>query len=130
MGGGSEAIRSVLGFTETNVARNRLWWLTRIHPDDRAAYDAAVRDWFADASAAPRAIRYRVRRADGSEATVIENAVVQRDATGSPARVIGSVRDVTAEYRLDAQLLQPRKMDALVPPPPRPPPPSTHPPTA
>ncbi len=109
----SDAIRSVFGFTETNVARNRLWWLTRIHPDDRAPYDAAVRDWFADASAAPRAIRYRVRRADGSEATVIENAVVQRDATGSPARVIGSVRDVTAEYRLEEQLLQARKMEAI-----------------
>ena len=109
----TDAIRTVFGFSEADLLRDRFWWLSRIHPGDRGAYDAAIATLFASPAGHLSGIRYRVKRPDGSATMVVENAVVQRDASGSVTRVIGSVRDITAEDRLEEQLRQVQKMEAV-----------------
>src|ERR1051325_945449 len=42
----TDAIRTVFGFSEADLLRDRFWWLSRIHPGDRGAYDAAIATLF------------------------------------------------------------------------------------
>ncbi|NUS14884.1 MAG: SpoIIE family protein phosphatase, partial [Streptomyces sp.] len=69
-------------------------WMERIHPDDRPGVQEAV-----DASLAtgqPYAVEYRVLGADGSTRWLELRAQVEHDDAGRPARMSGTVRNVTA----------------------------------
>ena len=69
-------------------------WFDLVHPDDKArikashslARDGGARSWEDE---------YRLRRADGTYATVIDRAAFYRRADGSIARSISSLEDVT-----------------------------------
>jgi PAS domain S-box-containing protein len=58
-------------------------------------------------------IRHRVIRPDGTERVVEERSTVVRDSAGRPTRMVGTVLDVTERQRLEEQLLQAQKMDAV-----------------
>jgi signal transduction histidine kinase len=47
---------------------------------------------------------YRFRRQDGGYATVLDRAYVQRNREGRPLRIVGSMLDLTARKRIEAQL--------------------------
>ncbi len=74
--------------------------LNRMHPDDRPQADEALRalalEDFGD-----RALEYRILLAEGVIAT---HRLIVAAVTSGPRRVVGSVRDVTLERRLDHQL--------------------------
>ncbi|TPG57139.1 PAS domain S-box protein [Roseomonas nepalensis] len=72
-------------------------WLDRIHPEDRAIFDARVTAAIADPAQDRYSAEYRVRRADGSWAWVWDRGRVFRDpATGRAVRALGGLLDVTA----------------------------------
>ena len=80
-----------------------------VHPDDRAAVDAAfVASW---ASQAPQSIEHRLLMADGRIKIVDERWQVFRDAEGAPVRALGTCQDIT-ERRQAEQLL--RRSQAMV----------------
>lgn len=70
-------------------------WLARIHPDDRAATEAAI-ETLQNQSAQQFRHEYRLRRAeDGYFPVEARGAVVERDAAGRPLRLIGLSLDVS-----------------------------------
>jgi PAS domain S-box-containing protein len=78
-------------------------FLEQVHPQDRAPLAAAVQE--ALRTQQPYRIEHRVVRPDGSERLVLEQAEVVCDpTTGQPARLMGTVQDITepraAEERL------------------------------
>ena len=85
-----------------------------IHPEDRPAFEAA---WQAVvAGQAPGwSVETRLRRPDGSWAwDWCHGIVAARDpATSAPLRLIGVVRDVTAQRQMEAELRQGQKLQAL-----------------
>src|SRR5262249_49637464 len=83
---------------EVDVAEgdDRRPWANRVHPDDLKATEAASVIALND-GADTWEHTYRLRRIDGSWATVLERAAIVRDAEGHACRVVGSVRDVTSE---------------------------------
>jgi PAS domain S-box-containing protein len=85
-----------------------------IHPEDRPAFEAA---WQAVVSGqAPGwSVETRLRRPDGGWAwDWCHGIVAARDpATGAPLRLIGVVRDVTAQRQMEADLRQGQKLQAL-----------------
>src|SRR4029079_2107789 len=56
---------------------------------------------------------YRLRRADGDYALVLQRAVITHDATGQAIRFVGSVMDITARKQLQDQLCRSQKMEAF-----------------
>ena len=82
-----------------------------VHRDDRDAVRAATAA--AVAGGAPYDIVHRIVAADGSARWVHERADVLHDASGRPARMIGTVQDVTERRQLEEQLRHAQKLDAI-----------------
>lgn len=79
------------------------WWREHIHPDDvnnvtdalGSAMDSGASTWSAE---------YRLRRATGEYAMLIDRGVILRDADGKLFKVVGAISDVTEQRRLEAQV--------------------------
>jgi len=82
-----------------------------VHPDDvpriQAALERALRE------GVPYSLEHRILLPGGAERTVQERSVIERDAEGQPVRMVGTVLDVTERRRLEDQLRQAQKMEAI-----------------
>jgi PAS domain S-box-containing protein len=83
----------------------------RVHSEDREAVAEASRAAIAGES--PYDVQHRIVRPDGTERWVHEVADVIRDDDGKPVRLVGVVQDVTEGKRLEEQLVQAQKMEAI-----------------
>jgi PAS domain S-box-containing protein len=81
------------------------------HPEDRADDEAAFGRMLGGQFHTQRQKRYR--RADGSDAIGNATAVVVRDSSGGPRYIVTVVQDVTAQRRLEEELRQAHKMEAI-----------------
>ncbi len=73
-----------------------------IHPDDRAAVDAALRTHLADE--APYAIEFRLQGKNGDYRWIQSRGKAQRDETGKPTRMLGTLTDITDRKLSEASL--------------------------
>jgi diguanylate cyclase (GGDEF)-like protein/PAS domain S-box-containing protein len=90
-------ITGLLGTTTVDA------WSDRLHPEDA---ERVIRSLLG-ARKHPECLwseEYRLRRDDGGYATVVGRGSVLRDASGEPARMVGTIRDVTAERDAQRQL--------------------------
>jgi PAS domain S-box-containing protein len=78
-------------------------WLTRVHPEDRAAAGLAVR---AGLETGRYVDRYRIVRPDGTLRWVAGRGVVLRDTAGRPQRFLGLNMDVTEREQASAALAE------------------------
>jgi PAS domain S-box-containing protein len=86
-------------------------WRDSLHPEDREKVAAAI-DRCLETGATLRE-DYRLRTADGSYIYCLDRAQVLFDENGHPCRLIGAITDQTEKKRLESQLLQSQKMDAV-----------------
>ena len=98
--------KSMLGFEPGEIADDRSGWLERIHPDDRTAFESALRAHLeakaGDAHAFDQALR--LLHKDGSVRHVLSRGVVIRQENGVPSRVVGLDTDVTRVQRMQTVL--------------------------
>jgi len=94
----SRGVQEVLGIIPEDMEPSADAWLERIHPRDFAAAKKAMtaalingRGW---------ATTYRIRDAKGRYKSILDRALVQRNAAGDPVRVIGCCVDVSEIKRL------------------------------
>ncbi len=90
------------------------WWISRIHPGDRPAFEEALRA--VKAGHTPRLeLEYRVRHRDGGFRWVWHRSLPERNAEGRVVRMIGSTIDITAEREArEAEALVSRELDHRV----------------
>jgi PAS domain S-box-containing protein len=88
------------------------WWVQRLHPDDRARVEATL-----DAAIAGNADswseEYQFLRSDGTYAAVLDRGLIVRGLDGKSVRMIGCMADLTERRRLEDQLRQSQKMEAV-----------------
>jgi PAS domain S-box-containing protein len=98
----SELMPEVLGLPADSVPTKDAESLKLVHPEDRArvahAYERAMTGRTA------YAIEYRMFRGDGSIGWVRELSELQNDPAGRPARMIGTVQDITAQKSAEEAL--------------------------
>jgi PAS domain S-box-containing protein len=105
------ALCNIFGVTPEAHPKSHAEYLAYVHPEDRDDVHAAVARFvetgvFGD-------LRHRIIRADGEVRHVISKAATLRDEHGVRVGFLGGVFDVTEQKRLEEQLRQVQKMDAI-----------------
>jgi diguanylate cyclase (GGDEF)-like protein/PAS domain S-box-containing protein len=77
-------------------------FLARVHPDDRAAVDAALNESINERH--PVSIRHRLLLPDGRIKYILDCCEAEFDADGNPLRAIGTAQDMTAQQKMEAQM--------------------------
>ena len=96
----------ITGLTPEDVRRNYASLTDAVHEDDRRVALAAVAGI---RSGSRESIRFegRLRRQDGRLTWIdIEGFIASRQPDGRPARIIGTIADITARKQLEAALLE------------------------
>jgi PAS domain S-box-containing protein len=108
----AHGLTSLLGYEPTSAESNLSFWQRNLHPSDRARINASIAEvlggrddhWSGE---------YRFRRADGTDITILERALILRDADGAATRLVGSMMDITARKQLQDQLCRSQRMEAF-----------------
>ena len=100
----AEQLDELLGLPAGAFPRSLEGWLSFVHPYD---HDAVCADLWASVTTG-RSFRgeYRLRRGDGSYVTVSDQGVVLTDGDGTPASMIGAMRDVTGDREAERARLR------------------------
>ncbi len=101
--------RRILGFEEMDCVAAIEFWTERIHPADRAGVlEEIERQMRSDLP--PFRVEHRIAHTDGNWRWVVVRGQTQRDATGQPTRMAGSLMDVTREKTSDALTRLPNRL--------------------
>ncbi len=117
-----------------DLAANTLWWndgfLTtfgyaareidakvesrnrRIHPEDRERVVESLRRAIAG-DAETWGAEYRFQRKDGTFVIVQDRGYIVRDAAGKGLRMVGGMRDLTEQKKMEAQFLRAQRMESI-----------------
>jgi diguanylate cyclase (GGDEF)-like protein/PAS domain S-box-containing protein len=104
--------REIVGLTEDEGSDLPDCWLGRIHPDDRAGFDAALQRHLLG-ELAHFACEHRVRHSNGSWLWVLGRGLALRNAQGVPYRIAGSLTDVSRRKEAEARLIHDALHDSL-----------------
>jgi PAS domain S-box-containing protein len=105
------AICNIFGITAEKVPKTHAEYLAYVHPEDRDDVGAAVTRFIE--SGAFGDLRHRIIRPDGEVRHLVSKAASLRDQQGKVVGFRGGVFDVTEQRRLEEQLRQVQKMDAI-----------------
>jgi PAS domain S-box-containing protein len=98
----SPFIEELLGYPPELALGDPDWWGRVLHPDD---HERVLAEWTrSDASGEPYAGEYRLIAADGRTVWIRDEAVLLRDADGTPVHWQGVMVDVTASKEANEDL--------------------------
>lgn len=98
----SDGFREFLGYDASQVPPTVAWWREQIHPDDRLRAEREIADFLAKGEGF--SMEHRVRHADGSYRWLWDRGIIVRGENGAPAKVVGSVSDVSARKGMEVAL--------------------------
>ena len=105
----SDSVAAIIGFPPSRFVDEPGLWVERIHPDD---LNRVLGEVAAIPAAGGMVTEYRWQCADGSHRWFLDRAVLIRHE-GRPFEIFGSCLDVTDRRRVEQQLIQSQKMEAV-----------------
>jgi diguanylate cyclase (GGDEF)-like protein/PAS domain S-box-containing protein len=108
----SARCKAMLGFTAVEGGEDPEEWLSRVHPEDRPAVDAALSDHLAGRTDHYET-EYRILTRDGRHRWMLARGLAVRGIDGQATRIAGSQTDVTDRKRAERQLQHDALHDAL-----------------
>ncbi len=103
----------LLGCNPAEFHETTAEWFKRLHPDDKEQV-AAVYRAYVKGEIPEYKVEFRQKTKDGSWKWILSVAkITERDADGNPLRMTGTHTDITEHKKLEEQLLQSQKMEAI-----------------
>lgn len=102
----SDIFKKTFGYPAGESGSAAEAWLARIHPEDRDLVEREFRK-FVGSEATSWRLEYRLLKADGACAYVWNDAFMIRE-DGAARRMIGALRDVSAQKRIELELIHAR----------------------
>ena len=104
----SDRMYEMLGLERNSFTPSIRAFSDLLHPDDRPAFQASVSGQIAHGG------RYdahtRIRRHDGTYGNFLGRGRVLRDAAGQPARIVGSMSDLTSLLQAEQKMVEQAKL--------------------
>ncbi len=107
----SDRSREMLGYAADELPDNHSSWLELIHPEDALRRPGVLRRHWEEN--APYVYQFRARHKDGTWRWIISRGITLFDGEHRPIRMVGCRTDITELKRIDAELLQSRKLRAV-----------------
>ena len=101
----SPSFETFFGYAQQDVGDRIKWWTGQIHPEDRDQVLPALREAIEGKAGEWRG-EYRLRRADGTWAHVVNRCQIVRDEEGRAIQVVGALQDVSEHKRLEEEARQ------------------------
>jgi len=109
----SKRWKSMLGFAPDDLPVNENLWQMLVHPDDRLWVSEELKRHLRD-EIPVYMTEHRLRCKDGSWKWILDRGkIMSRDPEGTPLRMVGTYTDITDRKRLEEQLRQAQKMEAV-----------------
>lgn len=108
----NDGFLTTFGFAAGEIEPTVASWTGRIHDDDRNRVMRGIRDAIAS-DAETWESEYRFERKDGSHAFVQDRGFILRDASGAGIRMVGGMRDLTAQKKMEAEFLRAQRMESI-----------------
>ena len=108
----NDGFLTTFGFRVGEIEPSIDAWNARIHPDDRARVVDSINQAINGLGDGWRE-EYRFQRKDGTFALVHDRGFILRDATGTAFRMVGGMRDLTEQKRMEAQYLRVQRMESI-----------------
>ena len=103
----------MLGYDPGELEPSYRGWRSIVHPDDYARAVKEINDYL-EGRRKVFDLEFRARRKSGEYARILSRGeVVSRNQSGRPVRMIGTHTDITDRARLERQVRQAQKMDAI-----------------
>jgi PAS domain S-box-containing protein len=99
----SDAYTDILGW-DVDPKRQFMEWHRYIHPDDRDEVLSCYYSCLEDPAKEKWRQQYRYVKSDGSYATVIDKAFIQRDEKGKTIKVTGAIQDISDQKAVEQEL--------------------------
>jgi PAS domain S-box-containing protein len=98
--------KSMLGFGDAEIANCFGEWQRRVHSDDLDRVMAAVEQYLSQETDTYQ-IEHRLRHRDGTYRWILARGIaIDRDQRGKPTRMIGIHQDITANKKIEQDLLE------------------------
>ncbi len=107
----SGSIENVLGYTPIDFGGGLEQWADCIHPEDQTEAMRLLKA--AEQTTMPYDVEYRFRHKNGSYLWIHDCGSFLTDANQKPIRMIGMMNDITERKRMEEELLQAQKMEAI-----------------
>jgi PAS domain S-box-containing protein len=108
----NDGFLTTFGFAVGEIEASVEFWSGRVHPEDRSRVLASIDTAIGDGSEAWSA-EYRFQRKDGSYAFVQDRGFIVRDASGQGVRMVGGMRDLTEQRKMESQYLRAQRMESI-----------------
>ena len=108
----NEGYFTAFGYLPSDIQPSFESWSTRIHPDDCAATVDSIQGAIAG-SAESWSAEYRFQRKDKTYASVQDRGFILRDPAGKAIRMVGGLRDLTEQKKMETQYLRAQRMDSI-----------------
>jgi PAS domain S-box-containing protein len=108
----NDGFLTTFGFLANDIEPSFESWKDRIHPNERGrvvagierAVASGIESWTEE---------YRFKRKDGTYASVQDRGYIFHDSTGRGVRMVGGMRDLTEQKRVEAQYLRAQRMESI-----------------
>ncbi len=109
----TESMTSTFGYPCDAIDPSYEWWLGQVHPEDQAEVDHEYTAAVTASDTTGYSYEYRFLAADGTWRDVLERGLLVRDSAGVATHAVGAMIDLTETKKLEEQLRQSQKLEAI-----------------